>query len=69
MTEQQPGFQYQVGGSLPTQALSYVQRQADSALYDAVCRGEFCYILTARQMGKSSLSVKTMARLEQADIE
>ncbi|NJN23597.1 MAG: hypothetical protein HC810_03355, partial [Acaryochloridaceae cyanobacterium RL_2_7] len=27
--------------------------------------GEFCYVLTSRQMGKSSLRVRTMQRLEQ----
>jgi hypothetical protein len=28
-------------------------------------RGEFCYVLTSRQMGKSSLMVHTAARLKQ----
>jgi hypothetical protein len=42
---------YQVGGSLPVNALSYVKRQADDYLYHALKRGESTYILNARQMG------------------
>ncbi|NES80809.1 MAG: GAF domain-containing protein [Moorea sp. SIO2B7] len=55
---------YQVGGSLPVDAPSYVQRQADDQLYQYLQQGEFCYILNSRQMGKSSLRVRTMQRLQ-----
>jgi WD40 repeat protein len=54
---------YVVGGNLHPDAPSYVPRQADDDLYDALSRGEFCYILTSRQMGKSSLIVRTGMRL------
>ncbi len=40
-----------------------MERQADRELLDGLKRGEFCYVLTPRQMGKSSLMVRTADRL------
>ena len=54
---------YVTGGTLSRDALSYVTRQADQELYDALRKGDFSYVLTARQMGKSSLMVRTASRL------
>jgi len=57
-------YQYQVGGSLTSNAPSYVERQSDIELYEALKQGNFCYVLNSRQMGKSSLLVRTKHRLE-----
>ena len=56
------------GGTLHPGAPSYVERQADDVLLQTLLRGEFCYILDTRQVGKSSLMVRTKARLEEAGV-
>jgi hypothetical protein len=54
---------YITGGTLKPDAASYVSRQADDGLFENLMAGRFCYVLTPRQMGKSSLTVRTAERL------
>ncbi|NJD04930.1 MAG: hypothetical protein FIA97_00335, partial [Methylococcaceae bacterium] len=56
------GF-FQAGGTLKADVPSYIERPADRELYQNILAGECCYILTPRQMGKSSLMTRTAARL------
>jgi tetratricopeptide (TPR) repeat protein len=66
MSTTQPSGFYVTGGTLRRDAPSYVARRADEELYGGLSEGRFCYVLTSRQMGKSSLMVRTAARLREA---
>jgi len=61
-------YEYQFGGSLPLNSPTYVVRQADADLFRGVLAGEFCYVLNSRQMGKSSLRVRTIELLRNRGI-
>src|SRR5688572_15535569 len=54
------------GGTLGHDAPSYVERAADRELCAGLENREFCYVLTSRQMGKSSLMIRTSVRLREA---
>ncbi len=59
---------YVIGGTLRHDAPSYVERKADQEIIESLQKGEFCYVLTARQMGKSSLMVRITNRLRQREV-
>ncbi len=59
---------YQIGGSLPLDAPSYIKRTAGDQYYQALLNREFCYVLNARQTGKTSLKIQTMSRLKKQNI-
>jgi len=55
---------YQVKGALPANAPSYIKRDADDKLYEALIHNKYCYVLNYRQVGKSSLKNSCANRLE-----
>lgn len=58
-------YNYQYGGSLRADHPTYTTRKADSDLWEKLNAGQYCYVLNARQMGKSSLMLQTKKRLEE----
>ncbi|WP_016949132.1 AAA-like domain-containing protein [Anabaena sp. PCC 7108] len=69
LTYSSPNSSYQVGGSLPFNASTYVCREADDLLFQGLLASEFCYVFNARQMGKSSLRVQITHRLQAEGIQ
>lgn len=59
---------YRSGGTLSADEPSYVVREADEQLLQGLREGLFCYMLTSRQMGKSSLMNRVAAQLQQEGI-
>lgn len=57
------------GGTLPLHSESYIERAADRQIIESLQAARFCYVLNSRQMGKSSLCVRTMARLSEKGIQ
>lgn len=58
---------YTVGGAVPSDRI-YIARQADATLCELCRGGQFAYILTARQLGKSSLRRRIAQQLDSAGI-
>jgi tetratricopeptide (TPR) repeat protein len=69
MNETSPETYFVDGGTLRANTPSYVKRPADDELFEALLNREYCYILTPRQMGKSSLMIRTSQRLKDRNIQ
>ena len=59
---------YTVGGTIQAGSALYITRKADEELLDLCRAGTFAYILSARQVGKSSLMVRTAKQLTKEGI-
>jgi hypothetical protein len=59
---------FKVGGTLSLEAGSYIRRPADEELLGLTLSSEYCNLLTARQMGKSSLMVRTAHSLKEHNV-
>jgi hypothetical protein len=57
------GF-FTVGGTVQAAGGIYIPRKADQQLSELCRKGEFAYVLTPRQMGKSSLMMRTAEQLQ-----
>ncbi|MEG4404890.1 AAA-like domain-containing protein, partial [Microcoleus sp. MON2_D5] len=61
-------YQYIAESTLPEDTQTYVTREADSQLYQALLEGKLCYVFNSRKIGKSSLALQTIKRLRTAGI-
>ena len=59
---------YTPGGTVQAGKGIYLSRQADQQLLHCCRDGEFAYVLTSRQMGKSSLMIQTARQLAQEGV-
>ncbi len=59
---------FTVGGTVQAGGGIYLPRPADDELLQHCLSGDFCYVLTARQMGKSSLMVRTAETLRSRNV-
>ena len=56
-------YAFVAGGTVQAGGGIYLERRADRDLLEHCRAGDFSYILTSRQMGKSSLMIRTAERL------
>jgi len=61
-------YQYIYESTLPEDTQTYVTREADFQLYQALVEGKLCYVFNSRKIGKSSLALQTIKRLRNAGI-
>jgi DNA-directed RNA polymerase specialized sigma24 family protein len=63
MIKRQEKLRFQVGGTVNPRTGVYIVRPSDDELFQLLERGDYANVLCARQMGKSSLLIRTKARL------
>ncbi len=63
-----PKPHYTVGGTVQASGGIYIERKADQELFKLCREGAFAYVLTSRQVGKSSLMVRTAEQLEKEGV-
>ncbi|RQH46191.1 hypothetical protein D5R40_09865 [Okeania hirsuta] len=61
-------YSYQVGNYLALEHPTYVRRSVDKELFNALKKGEYCYVLSSPQTGKSSLKIRTIQLLQAENI-
>ncbi|MGL6282283.1 MAG: WD40 repeat domain-containing protein, partial [Microcoleaceae cyanobacterium] len=61
-------YAYQVGGVLPPDHPTYVVRPADRRILEKLIAGEYCYLMSSPQTGKSSLVLRTIQALQTQNI-
>ena len=59
---------YTTGGPVDAEDALYIKRSADKELLEACLAGEYIYVLDTRQIGKTSLKLKTELQLRQRKI-
>lgn len=59
---------YTVGGTVQAGGGIYIKRKADDELIELCRKGEFAFILSSRQVGKSSLMVNTAEELAKENV-
>ena len=69
MSVPEPGLHYVTGGTVQAGGGVYVERSADTTLLRLCREGAFAYVLTSRQMGKSSLMIRTAEKLLEEGIK
>lgn len=56
---------FRPGGTMDPGAPSYIEREADTQLFEALMRREYVFLLDSRQKGKSSMVARTIVRLKE----
>jgi WD40 repeat protein len=59
---------FRVGGAVGLTAPSYIPRRADTQILEALQSGEYCYVFSSRQVGKTTLVLSVAARLRELGV-